>query len=195
MKYIFLVITALILLTIIITGCNEKVNNDGEVATTKKHIVNTKEFIVSSNSTELVTSVKGTVFLIGEEGVPEHAKIVAWIDIDPNDWGGVVFYTPKNWHISSVMSSDPKDINEKTSEDYVTIWTNEEAKNNMIEIGTNRYYPTGGGKGAVIIELDIDKETIGTSEIFSITVGVGSDEKEGKRLIHPDYKVIEIPSS
>lgn len=65
----------------------------------------------------------------------------------------------------------------------------------MIEIGRDRrgYTPTGGGKGTVVIELDVNKETISTSEVFSIIVGVGCEEKDGIRSIHPDYELIEIP--
>jgi hypothetical protein len=198
MKHNSQVIIILILVITIITGCNQDLDNLGGVTTNEK-IIQSKDFRVNSDSTELETSVRGTVFLSGEEGVPKHAQIVALVEIDPDDWGGVVFYISDKWHISSITSSYPEDKKEKIPEDYASVWTTPEATkhgwNKMIEIGRDqhRWTPTGGGKGAVVIELDINKETISTSEVFSMTVGVGSKEKDGIRSVHPDYELIEIP--
>lgn len=198
MKNNLSVIIIMILIITIISGCKQDLDNPEQVTTNEK-IIQSKDFHVNSDSTELETSVRGTVFLSGEEGVREHAQIVALVEIDPDDWGGVVFYISDKWHISSITSSYPEDKKEKIPEDYVSVWTTvEETKhgwNKMIEIGrdTSRFTPTGGGKGAVVIELDINKETISTSDVFSMTVGVGSEEKDGIRSVHPDWKLIEIP--
>jgi hypothetical protein len=194
------VIIIMILITIIFSGCNQELDSP-DVVTANEKIIQSKDFYVNSDSTELKTSVRGTVFISGDEGVPEHAQIVALIEIDPDDWGGVGIHLSDKWNISSITSSYPKDKREKIAEDYVSVWTTaEETKhgwNKIIEIGrdTSRYTPTGGGKGTVVIDLDMNKETINPSDVFSMTVGVGSKEKNGIRSIYPDYKLIEIPIS
>jgi hypothetical protein len=193
MKQVFKIII-IIVITTIFSGCNQQLDD----VTTNEKIIISKDFYVNSESTELESSVRGTVFLSGAEGAPDHAQIIAFVDIDLKDWGGAVFYIPKNWLISSITSSYPEGENEKTPEDYVTIWSCSETEyewSSMIEIGTDRSYtPTGAGKGTVIIELDINKETISTSAVFSINIGVGCEEKDGIRSIHPDYEQIEIPT-
>jgi hypothetical protein len=104
------------------------------------------------------------------------------------------------WNISSIVSSYPENKKEQIPEDYVSLWTTtseetEHGLNQMIEIGrdTDRWTPTGGGKGTVVIELEKNKETMSASDVFRMTVGVGSKEKEGIRSIHPDWKLVEIP--
>jgi hypothetical protein len=197
MKQNVLVIIIMILITTVNSGCNQELDSPDLV--TNEKIIQSKDFYVNSESTELETSVRGTVFLSGEEGIPEHAQIVALIEIDPDDWGGVGIHLSDKWNISSITSSYPEDKREKIPKDYVSVWTtDEETKhgwNKMIEIGrdSSRWTPTGGGKGVVVIELDINKETISTSDEFSMTVGVGSKEKDGIRSVHPDWKLIEIP--
>lgn len=71
---------------------------------------------------------------------------------------------PNHWDISNITSSYPENNKEKKPEKYVSTWTTADTKkewNKMIEIGTDHsYIPTGGGKGVVVIELDINKEHI-----------------------------------
>jgi hypothetical protein len=187
----------MILIATVLRGCNQDRDNFDAVITNEK-IIQTKDFYVNSDSTELETSVKGTAFLSGGEGVPEHAQIVAFVEIDPDDWGGVGVNLSDQWNISSITSSYPEGKKEKTPEDYVAIWTTKDTKkewNKWIEIGrdTHRWTPTGGGKGTVVIDLEINKETMSPSDVFRMTVGVGSKEKDGIRSVHPDWKLIEIP--
>ncbi|WP_156289526.1 hypothetical protein [Oceanobacillus salinisoli] len=193
MKRSFKMKVFILILTTILIGCTQKQDSTEQVPQ-NKNILNFTDFSVSSDSTELETSVIGTVFLVGKDGVPEHVQIVAMVEIDPDDWGGVAFQIPKQLDISSIRSSYPEDENDERAKDYVSVWTNEEEEQNkMIEIGTNRYHPTGSGKGTIVIEMDINKETISKSDVFNISVGVGSEEKNGVRSIRPDYEVVEIP--
>lgn len=194
MKHCLKIIITIILFTAIISGCTQDDNNFDKVIT-NENIIHSKKFYVNSDSTELVTSVSGTVFLSGVERVPNHAQIVAFFEIDPNDWGGVIFYIHNDWHISSITSSYPEGNKEKTPKDYVATWTTADTEkewNTFIEIGSDRSsIPTGGGKGAVVIELDANKET-NAPNVFNLMVGVGSKEKDGIRSRHPDYERIEI---
>ncbi|GAA0343768.1 hypothetical protein GCM10008967_37780 [Bacillus carboniphilus] len=188
----------IILLPVGIIGCQKETEKSEQVSINHQIIIS-KEFQVNSDSTDLNTSVKGTIFLSGEESAVERAQIVAMINIDPEDWGGVMFSIHKNWNISSFTSSYPEDENEENPEDYVSVWTTTEetrhGHNKMIEIGRGhqRWTPTGGGGGTVVIELVRNKESIPTSDVFSLTVGVGSEESDGIKSAHPDWKMIEIP--
>jgi hypothetical protein len=198
MKHNLSVIIIIILIITICSGCNQDFDKLDEVTTNEK-IIQSKEFHVNSDSTELETSVRGTVFLSGEEGIPEHVQIVALIEIDPDDWGGVGINISDKWHISSITSSYPEDKKEKMPENYVSVWTTsvvtKHGWNKIIEIGrdTSRFTPTGGGKGVVVIELDSNRETSTSSDVFSMAVEVGSKEKNGIRSTRPDWKLIEIP--
>ncbi len=193
MKHYFLVTNILILITTVISGCKQDVK-----VPPNNNIIGIKEFHVKSDSTELETSAKGTVFLSGEEGVPELAKIVAFVEIDPDDWGGISIYLSDQWNISSIISSYPEDRKEKIPEYLPAVWTTgaetEHGWNKFIEIGRDRSRSTttGGGKGTVMIELEINKETMDVSDVFRMGVGVGSKEKDGIRIINPDSKDIEI---
>jgi hypothetical protein len=194
---IFLVIIIILLMSII-SGCKQDLDNSNQVITNQK-IIKFKDFRVNSESTELETSIRGTVFLSGKEGVPEHAQIVAMIEVDPKDWGGVGIQLTDKWNISSITSSYPEEKKDKTPVDYTSVWTTagetEHGWNKRIEIGrdTTLWTPTGGGKGTIVIELDINEKNKSNSEVFSMTVGVGSEEKDGIKSIHPDWKLIEIP--
>lgn len=192
MKRFIRIIIILIIITTLISGCNQEMDYIEDVRINEK-IINSKDFNVKSESTELETSVRGTIFLNGVKGAPKQAQIVAFIEIDRDDWGGVTFYIPDKWNISSITTSYPE--NEKIPSDYVAIWNTESTKyewNTMIEIGRDRRYTsTEGGKGVIVVDLYTNEKT--TSEVFSIMVGVGYNEKDGIKIIHPDHELIEIP--
>ncbi|GLX70493.1 hypothetical protein MU1_48390 [Paenibacillus glycanilyticus] len=122
------------------------------------------------------------------------------IDIDPKDWGGVGIQLTDQWNIASITSSYPEETHDITPEELATVWTTggetEHGWNKRIEIGrADLWTPSGGGRGTIVIELEINnkykKKT--DSEGFSMTVGVGSEEKDGIKSVHPDWKLIEIP--
>ncbi|WP_202080437.1 hypothetical protein [Caldalkalibacillus salinus] len=149
-----------------------------------------RDFSVNTDSTDLNTSVKGTVFIRGEEGIPEHVQIVASIEIDPNDWGGVAFYVPDKWYISNIKSSFTANETQSKPRDYVSTWTTEEHERNaFIEVGRD----TGGGTGTLVIDIVPDQNVINPSETFNISVSVGSDEKNGTKIVGTDS--ISVPIS
>ena len=69
-------------------------NNSYTAAVENENIILIRGFSVNSESAGINTSAKGTVFIRGSEGVPENVQIVAGVEIDPGDWGGVAFYIP-----------------------------------------------------------------------------------------------------
>ncbi|WP_235286127.1 hypothetical protein [Paenibacillus tarimensis] len=60
--------------------------------TVNEHLIESKSFSISSISSDVDTSVEGTVFVKGREESPDYITIVAAIEIDPEDWGGVALY-------------------------------------------------------------------------------------------------------
>lgn len=71
-------------------------------------ISNFKDFYISSKTTDLRTLSKGTIYVQkDEDGRSIRAKVVSWVETDPRDWGGVIFYFPRGWHVEGVVSSYP----------------------------------------------------------------------------------------
>lgn len=199
MKRILLAITMTIMMMTAISCGYDRGFQPSDV-TENENIIQSKSFYVSSESTELETSIRGTIFLSGDNGIPEHAQIVAWVEIDPNDWGGIACYIPKGWRISGITSSYPENEPQKNPADFVGIWYTADAdfypfkSNERIEIASDySWKPTGGGTGTVVIELYATEEAMNSTEAFSIMVGVGCDEEDGIKSRHPDYEVIEVP--
>ncbi|GMQ60744.1 hypothetical protein AN1V17_51470 [Vallitalea sediminicola] len=192
----YILLTILIIIAILFLATIKTKDSSNEVLV-NKDIIQVRSFGVNSYSTEMNTSAKGTVFIKGEESIPEHVQIISWIEIDPDDWGGVAFYIPDQWQISNITSSYPENEAQMTSADYVATWSTTDSKyelNTMIEIGRDRsYIQTGGGTGTVMIDLVLDKNVKVQPETFNIMISVGSDEKDGVMIEGPDSIYIEIP--
>jgi hypothetical protein len=194
-RYILLFSILITIVTTLIFQLSNQEKPPHDTAINEK-IVQSKSFSVNSDSTDLNTSAKGTVFIRGDEGIVEHIQIVASIEIDPNDWGGVAFYIPEKWYISNILSSYPEKTQSKPV-DYVATWTPAETEyewSAIIEVGRDgSYRPTGGGTGTVLINIVPDKNVIHQPETFNIAVAVGSDEKNGTKIVGPDS--IKVPIS
>lgn len=196
-RYILLFAVLITIVTAIIFQLSSKEEKPFHDTAVNEKIVQTRSFSVNSDSTDLNTSAKGTVFIRGDEGMIKHIQIVASIEIDPNDWGGVAFNIPDKWYISNITSSYPENETPSNPEDYSTTWTtasNEAEWTSRIEVGRDRSYrPTGGGTGTVVIDLVPDQNAIRPSETFNIAVAVGSDERNGTKIVDTDS--INIPIS
>lgn len=193
----YIAILVLFCLLIPLSACeNSSINgmNDIEI---NKNIISQRGFNVSTDSTVLDTSAKGTVFIKELEGNPEEAQIVAFIEIDSNDWGGVSFYITSDWSISNITSSYPENESQMIDTDYIATWTTSDPEtewNQRIEIGRDRNYsPTIGGTGTIVIDLFLDKEFAHKPETFNIMVAVGSNEREGVKIVETDSTRISIP--
>jgi hypothetical protein len=168
-------------------------------ATINEDISIIQNFSVESNSTNLSTSVEGTIFVSHDDKeIPSHIQIVAWIEIDPNDWGGVSFFIPKKWNVSNISSSYPYNEDMSIPKDNISILNAHDTKmyewHQFIEIGRNHnYMPSEGGTGTIVIDLYPDKDSIEQTESFNITVAVGSKEKDGVKVIGTDSTSIDIP--
>lgn len=209
----FLIAIAILCLSVTALSCSN--NNASTYIPSNEGVVNSKDFCVSSNTTALKTSARGTIFVEKDKSNNYKAQIVAWVEIDPMDWGGVSFTIPFGWEVTSRTSSY------LNSSNNITMWETSDREfskwHQMVEIGTSRdYIPQGGGSGSVIIELAANPQGQEPSEALAIMVGVGSDEsnetiemaevtenrsdgvyvnvtQEHYKILYPDFEVIEVP--
>ncbi|WP_146240944.1 hypothetical protein [Paenibacillus sambharensis] len=143
--------------------------------------------------------MEGTIFIKGREESPDHITIIAAIEIDPDDWGGVAFYIPEHWSVSNVTSSYPDHKPPANAADYIATWTTESNPlsqwNAWIEIGRDRSYtPTGGGSGTVVLELVRDPDRSGNQPKSSeLGIEVGSREAAGRKEMGTDTITISVP--
>jgi hypothetical protein len=134
-------------------------------------VISYREFFLDTNSLELDTSVRGTVFVkqIGNNSSKYEIQIVSWVEIDPGDGRGIGFYVPRGWAVSGIDTSFPE--GNLNPELYTSIWSNkyfeqhpEKGQPTWIQIGGRE--PTrlddAYGQGNVIITLisDFDKEGV-----------------------------------
>jgi hypothetical protein len=197
-KYFFWVVVIIaVVTTIVIFQLSSRQEKFSDNTAVNEEVVKIRNFSVSSDSTDLKTSAKGTVFVTGDEGIPKHVRIVASIVIDPNDWGGVAFSIPDKWYISNIISSYPVNETQSIPEEFVSTWTTAETEvewRARIEVGkSSSYKPTGGGSGTIVIDIAPDKNAIHQSETFNIAIAVGSDERGSIKIVGPDF--IEVPIS
>jgi len=164
---------------------NNQNTNQGVVP--QQGFIALKEFSVTSESTGLRTYAKGTVYVKENEGENEgyHAEILAWVEIDPSDWGGVGVSIPCGWKVASITSADAYLV------DNTSVWSTSCG-------GSSEWFQrvsiVWGGTGTIIIDLDsTSSEENPWPGVLKINVGVGSDERDGIRILNPDYQVIEIP--
>lgn len=158
-----------------------------------EEMIQIQNFNITSESTNLQTSANGTIFVKSTDGVPV-IQIIASIEVDSNDWGGVTFYIPKNWYISNIKSSYPESKTQKIPRSNIATFTTGDPDykhNTMIRIGRdhNKENPTGGGTGTVVIDIFPDSEVINTDEIVHIIIALGTD---GSRIMETDSVKVPI---
>ena len=146
---------------------------------------------MSSSSSDLTTSVTGTVFVYGSRQGVSHAQIAATFNVDPNDWAGVEFFFPQGVTVTKVECSYPQE----TSSSYATgsdhssasVWWSPSVGSRVDIARSLTKVPSGGGSGTALIDVDID-EAVFDSHKAVFTVGVG----EGEKGIYPDYVRFDV---
>jgi hypothetical protein len=195
MKRILLAALTVIVLTA--ASCDYNRGIQPSEYTTNENLICSESFYVSSESTDLDTWTMGTIFLSGKDGVVKHAKIIAIVEIDSEDWGGVTITVPAGWNVSSITSSYPEG-QDKDPDDFISVWFTANHGyefNEWILIDTNMssspLYGESGGTGTIVIELDATDDA--STELFQTTIGVGSAKRNGYGVHNPDHETIEIP--
>jgi hypothetical protein len=142
----------------------------------------TVPFALDASAVGLDTSVQGSAFVMGDEGNPKDRRImvIATLNIDPSDWGGIEFGIPGDWDILSITSSYPD--GSSSPEDYVSaVRVYDDPTPDVDEgicIGWNNIAPTsasgGGGFGSLSFEIKPSSVVGDLPEYISMTIGLGS---------------------
>ncbi|MBD2868150.1 hypothetical protein [Paenibacillus arenilitoris] len=166
-------------------------------AAANESVIHSETFAVTAVSGQLDTTAKGTLFVLGGEGEAKQIRIVASIEVDPDDWGGIAFNIPKQWYVSNILSSYPDSKAQSDSDDYVSTWMTADTDvewHARVEVGRDRSYkPAEGGTGTVVIDLVHDQEAETLQETFKMVVEVGSKDKNGIKVMGTDFVEIAIP--
>lgn len=193
-RYILIILAAIALIALVYVVYVGSGDDNQQETQINDGLLASKSFSVDSKSTNLETCVKGTIFLSGEDGVLKNVKIVAEVIVDPEDWGGAAFYVPKGWDIDEITSSWQAN-GQPLDGESVGVWktgSTDYEWNKFIEIGTeHNWTPSGGGRGLLIIELSVSEGALIGSSVFNLMVAIGFEEREGIKVMHPDYEVIE----
>lgn len=163
-----------------------------EYIQTNEGIISSKDFCVRSDSTGLNTSAIGTIYVEKDESNNYTAQIVAWIEIDPMDWGGVAFTIPSGWKVTSIVSSYPNSSFAHLAVGMLTSGIDWQ----QVEIGNRLHHPEfapDGGSGSAIVELTTYQKGQKPQETLEFMVSLGSDEIDGTQIMHPDFETIEVP--
>lgn len=195
-KYAKYVVIGFVCIIFIIVGVTiQMVSMQREqTVTVNDDIIQVQNFSIRADSSPLDTFANGTVFVKGNSGEVNSIQIVASVEIDPEDWGGVAFYIPAQWRISNIVSSYPDNEAAINLSQYITTWTTDTPSINqwdtMIEIGRSHdYQASKGGSGTVVIDIIPDRKQ---PRDMTIGVEVGSETKENYKVKGTDFIVIPI---
>ena len=153
----FLLAITIVFLSLTTLSCSN--NNSSTYKPPNEGVVNYKDFYVSSNSTELKTSARGTIFVEKDQSNNYKAQIVAWVEVDPMDWGGVSFTIPFGWEATNLIGSYPDLANTSWMSapvDQCPALYEQDSRwwDQWIRIGSQiSWITSNGGNGSVIIEL------------------------------------------
>ncbi|WFA82647.1 hypothetical protein [Paenibacillus amylolyticus] len=193
-KYLILLFMFILIVFILLFLNTDK--NEANEPVVNGNIIQVKNFDLDAKSTNLKTMTQGSIFVESENQHIDHIKIVAHVEIDSADWGGVAFYIPDQWSVSSITSSYPEHQSKLKPAEYVSTWmdsSDDSSWRTMIEIGRERnYIANGGGTGTIVIELSPDKKGESPSNSLKIGIEVGSEDKAGKRVMGTDSVEVHV---
>jgi hypothetical protein len=163
----------------------------------------TVPFTLDASAVGLDTSVQGTAFVIGDKDNPKDRRIevIATLNIDSHDWGGIEFDFPGDWDIVSITSSYPE--GNSSPEDYVSaVRVYDDPTPDVMEgicVGWNSL-PSGsaaggGGFGSLSFEIKPAPNGDGLPEYIGMVIGLGSliDTLNDVPVVHLCYIEIQIP--
>ncbi len=155
-------------------------------------------FTVSADKCE--TWASGTIQVFEKEQSLLSVRILAELQIGPEDFGGVAFYLPAGCVLENVSCTYPEIGGAAGSDPPVNVWTTEgenEKYTTAIEIGRSRdEIPGGGGTGTVIIEASYPRDSGDPIRSMAFGVECGAEEKDGYVIMGIEHSeiVVEIRS-
>ncbi len=148
---------------------------------TNSDVLSYRGFYLSAEEVGLTTFTQGTVFVRGDRDNPEEMRvqIVARVEIDTEDFGGVSFNIPQGWKVATVVSDYPQGnpapeiytVSLQTADETVT-WPV------IVEVGRTSHIAgqanPQGGTGTLIIELSPALSGRELPEDIDILIAAGS---------------------
>lgn len=158
-------------------------NESEQGVLTNQNVINTGYFNVEYAETG--TNASGSFFLI-DDGGDLRMKIISTLHVGPDDVCGIAFNFPQSCQVTNIMY-------DYGGKDCVSLWTNggdDTEITSFIEIDNGlRTLPSGGGDGAIEIELDVTNDV---QETYFI-VGLGSTTREDGTIVsHPASEKITV---
>ena len=151
----------------------------------------------SVDAKELGTAAKGTVICYERNPNVIELRLISFVSIGPEDWGGVAFYFPPGCELVDVLCTFPNHIEKFDNVSYFEIWNtgNTDGRYTLgVEVGrSHEYIPVGGGNGIIIIDAlfhgDLDK---GKELRFAVECGATYEDGTIIWGIDDDEVVVEI---
>lgn len=187
----YLLILILLAAVLMLFACsNSSINTFKNV---NAELIDHQSFFITAQDISLDSFVRGTVFVYRDlnDQKNRQVRIISWVEVDPEDWGGVSFNIPDGWQITRISSDYPQGKSEP--ERYVTVLETkaETDYSTVITVGRseNSNKIIGAGQGNILIELALDPSIISPPDNLEIKIGVGS--KNGFTL-NPVFKSIAL---
>lgn len=181
-KYIPQVILCLYILcsSVFFSGCKEDasiVDADKDIS----QVYGSGDFTVGMDEVE--TSAKGSIITYEKDENVLGIKIVAFIHVDSEDWGGVAFQIPKGCKLEELLNTYPNSMDSEDKDHDVNIWTTGSDGSDYsvaIEIGRSRSREnTGGGEGTVVIDLSYSYDDINDVNELPFGIECGASDEDG----------------
>jgi hypothetical protein len=178
-------------LSVTLISCGK--GNQSTIVPQNSDVIYYEDFFLNTDSVGLNTSVIGTVYLKGDikNAQDRRIQIIAWVEIDPLDWGGVIFnVVGHGWKVSSVEKSHPLHIVagdiDTLDEHIVTIGDNRVGSHDRNEEKS----PKGSeSKGSILADYNYVSSADNMPEDVKIVIGAGCDRDN---IIYPAYKNIVL---
>jgi hypothetical protein len=186
LKYLTLLVSfaSLAIIGLIFLSCT---NNVSYVPTFNQNVIATKQFSFSASEEGLYSSITGTIFVTGDVAKPKslRAQIYAWVELDPNDLGGMVFFLQHSGWTFTSMTTDYPSNGENPKDHY--FWSGGPQYSDT-EIGLDKTFGgllrSTGGKGIVVINLQPISSSIDILDPLDVNIEFGSLSNTQAYLSH-----------
>lgn len=151
----------------------------------------------SVDAKELGTAAKGTVICYERNPNVIELRLISFVSIGPEDWGGVAFYFPPGCELWMFYAHSQTILKNSIMSHILKYWNtgNTDGRYTLgVEVGrSHEYIPVGGGNGIIIIDAlfhgDLDK---GKELRFAVECGATYEDGTIIWGIDDDEVVVEI---
>jgi hypothetical protein len=194
-KIVLILIVISSFLSLLVTACKNEVIPSQPI---NIDVLNYSDFYLNTDSVGLDTYTQGTVFIAGDQSDTKarHVQIVAWINVDPLDVGGISFTLPVGWTIKAIVSDFPQGKPDPAK--YMVLFdiVDNNKYQQFIKIGGSAEPAIlpGGGKGCIRIDIDPMESQAAYIDMnnFELMISAGS-KKEAILTVFPCGTTLQIP--